>query len=132
MTDPYERGFEVARRGRLDLPPEPTRDERTRWQRPGWQVTLLALGVVVLLAVGKSVTARNATGLKANCAKFQLAVAEKSVPSHGDSPLHWAATAPAGTRFVVAIDKPAGSANGHEQVTRVETMSSGPSTRSGR
>lgn len=118
MTDPFERGFEVAQRRRLDLPPEPTHGERKRWQRPSrfsWQVIVGALGLVVLVAIGKAVTARNATGLKADCTKFQLAVAEKSVQSRSSTLLHWAVTAPAGTRFVVAISKPGGSATGQEQ-----------------
>ena len=126
MTDPFERGFESAQRRRLDLPPEPTQDERKRWQRPGrlgWQVIVVALGVVVLIAVGRSVTARNATGLKPDCKRFQLAVGEKTVVSHGPALLHWAATAPAGTRFYVAIAQVDGSVNGFEQRTREQTMS---------
>jgi len=128
VTDPFERGFESAQRRRLDLPPEPTSEERKRWQRPGrlgWQVILIALGVVVLLAVGRAVTARNATGLHANCAKFQLAVAEKSVPSRGATLLHWAVTAPAGTRFVVSLNRPGVSLDrGDQQSSREVTMSS--------
>ena len=125
MTDPFERGFEVAQRRRLDLPPEPTQDDRKRWQRPGrlgWQVIVIALGVVVLLAIGRSVTARNATGLKADCTKFQLAVGEKSVVSRGPALLHWAVTAPVGSRYVVAISKPEGSVNGQQQGTREQVM----------
>jgi hypothetical protein len=128
VTDPFEHGFEVAQRRRLDLPLEPMRDERRRWQRPGrigWQVIVAALGVVVLVAVGRAATARNATGLKANCAKFQIAVGEKSVPSRGATLLHWAVTAPADTRFAVAIDRPGGDANGHAQVAPVQTMGKG-------
>lgn len=128
MTDPYEHGFEVAQRRRLDLPTDPIRDERKRWQRPGrigWQVILVALGVVVLLAVGRAVTARNATHLRADCTRFQLAIAETSLQSRGAGLLHWAVTAPAGTRFVVAIDRPPGGDGRHEQVTPVETMGSG-------
>jgi len=128
VTDPFERGFEVAQRRRLDLPPEPVDDERKRRQRPGrlgWQVILIALGVVVLLAVGRSVTARNATALKADCTKFQLAVGEKSVVSRGPALLHWAVTAPAGARFSVAISKPQGSVNGQEQGTRELVMGKG-------
>ena len=126
MTDPYEQGFEVAQRRRLNLPPEPPPEERKRWQRPsriGWQVIVVALGVVVLLAIGRAVTSRNATGLKADCTRFQIAVAEKSVTSRGSTLLHWAVTAPAGTHFTVAIDKPAGSVTGHEQQTPLQTMS---------
>ena len=128
MTDPFEHGFEVAQRRRLDLPLEPINDERRRWQRPGrigWQVIVAALGVVVLVAIGRSVTARNATGLKANCTKFQLAAGEKSVPSRSATLLHWAATAPAGTRFVVAIDRAGSAATAHAQATPVQTMGSG-------
>jgi hypothetical protein len=128
VTDPFEHGFEVAQRRRLNLPPEPPPEDRKRWQRPtrlGWQVIVVALGVVVLLAVGRAVTARNATGLKGDCKKVQLAVAEKSVQSRGAGLLHWAATAPAGTRFVVAIDSLGGDANGHAQVTPTQTMGSG-------
>ena len=127
MTDPFERGFEVAQRRRLDLPPEPT-DERKRWQRPGrigWQVIVGALAVVLLLAVGRAVTARNATGLKADCTRMQLAVAEKSVQSRGSSLLHWAVTAPAGTRFAVSINPRGPSVNGAEQSTPEQTMSKG-------
>ena len=125
MTDPYEHGFEVAQRRRLDLPPEPLHDEHKRWQRPGrvgWQVLVVALGVVVLLAVGRAVTSRNATGLKADCSRFQLAVAEKSVTSRGSTLLHWAVTAPAGTHFTVAIDNPQGGPNPHAQDTPLQTM----------
>ena len=125
MTDPYEHGFEVAQRRRLNLPPEPPPQVRKRWQRPGrigWQVIVVALGVVVLLAVGRAVTARNATGLKADCSKFQIAVAEKTVRSRGPELLHWAVTAPAGSHFTVAIDRPAGGPNGHEQGTPLQTM----------
>ena len=128
MTDPFEHGFEVAQRRRLDLPPEPTKDERKRWQRPGrlgWQVIVGALGLVLLVAIGKAVTARNATGLKADCKRFQLAVGEKTVASRGPTLLHWAVTAPAGTRFIVAIAKPGGSAQGQEQGTREQVMGSG-------
>ena len=127
MTDPYEHGFEVAQRRRLDLPPEPTKEERKRWQRPGrvgWQVIVFALGVVVLVAVGKAVTARNATGLKADCTKFQLAVAEKSVQSRSSTLLHWAVTAPAGTRFVVSINpRGASFTDPRQQSTQDLTMS---------
>lgn len=125
MTDPYEHGFEVVQRRRLNLPPEPPPEERKRWQRPsrvGWQVIIVALGVVVLLAVGRAVTSRNATGLKPDCTRFQIAVAEKSVTSRGSTLLHWAVTAPAGTHFTVAIDKPQGGPNGHEQDTPLQTM----------
>ena len=128
MTDPFERGFDSAQRRRLDLPPEPTKDERKRWQRPGrlgWQVIVGALGVVLLLSIGRAVTARNATGLKADCKRFQLAVGEKSVVSRGPTLLHWAVTAPVGTRYVVAIAKPGGSAHGQEQGTREQVMGSG-------
>ena len=126
MTDPFERGFEVAQRRRLDLPPEPTKDERKRWQRPGrlgWQVIVGALGLVLLVAIGRAVTARNATGLKADCKRFQLAVGEKTVASRGPTLLHWAVTAPAGTRFIVAIAKPGGSAQGQAQGTHEQVMS---------
>src|SRR3954470_13646923 len=103
---------------------------RGRLRRPGpgrigCEVIVAALGVVVLVAVGRAATARNATGLKANCAKFQIAIGEKSVPSRGATLLHWAVTAPAGTPYVVAIDRPGGSVNGHEQATREAAMGSG-------
>lgn len=125
MTDQFEQGFEAAQRRRLNLPPELPPEQHKRWQRPGrvgWQVILVALGFVLLLAVGRAVSARNATGLKADCAKFQLAVADSSVRSRGSTLLQWAATAPAGTRFVVGIDRPGGSVTAHEQVTPVQTM----------
>jgi hypothetical protein len=128
VTDPFEHGFEVAQRRRLDLPPEPTKEERKRWQRPGrtgWQVIVFALAIVLLLSIGKAVTARNATGLKGDCSRFQLAVAEKSVQSRGAALLHWATTAPAGTRFVVAIDKTGAPVTEHEQATPPQTMPSG-------
>jgi hypothetical protein len=132
MTDPFEHGFEVAQRRRLNLPPDLPPDlppgHRKRWQRPSrisWQVIVVALGVVVLLAIGRAVTSRNATGLKADCTKFQLAVAEKSLTSRGAALLHWAATAPAGTRFTVTIDRPDGDSNGHAQQTPTQTMGRG-------
>jgi hypothetical protein len=128
VTDPFERGFDVAQRRRLDLPPEPAKDERRRWQRPGrlgWQVIVGALGLVLLFAIGKAATARNATGLKADCTRFQIAVAEKSVPSRSATLLHWAVTSPAGTRFVVAIDTTSGSSPAHAQAAPGETMGKG-------
>ena len=127
MTDPYEHGFEVAQRRRLDLPPEPlAAPARKRWQRPGrvgWQVIVVALGVVVLLAIGRAVTARNATDLKPDCSHFQLAVAEKTIESRGPALLHWATTAPAGTRYEVAIRPPDGLL--HAQTTPPQAMSAG-------
>jgi hypothetical protein len=123
VTDPYEHGFEVAQRRRLNLPVDPPAEHRKRWQRPGrlgWQVLVVALGVVVLLAIGRAMTARNATGLKADCNRAQLAVAEKTVVSRGPALLHWAATAPSGTRFFVAIT-PVGSST-PAQATPMETM----------
>ena len=127
MTDPYEHGFEVAQRRRMHLPPEPlTSPGRGRWQRPGrvgWQVLLVALGVVVLLAVGRAVTARNATGLKADCSRLQLATAETSVQSRGPQLLHWAVTGPRGTRFQVAIQPPDGLL--HAQFSPAQSMPGG-------
>jgi hypothetical protein len=126
VTDPYEHGFEVAQRRRLDLPLEPPPEERKRWQRPGrlgWQVVVVALGVVVLLAVGRAVTARNATGLKASCSRLQLAVAEKTVRSRGPELLHWAVTGPKGIRFMVAIQPPDGLL--HAQISPTQTMPGG-------
>ena len=127
MTDPYEHGFEVAQRRRLDLPPEPLiPPDRKRWQRPGrlgWQVIVVALAVVVLLGIGRAVTARNATGLKADCSRLQLAVAEKSLTSRGPQLLHWAVTGPKGTRFQVAIQPPDGLV--HAQLSPAQTMSDG-------
>jgi hypothetical protein len=126
VSDPYEHGFEVAQRRRLDLPPEPEPERHSRWQRPGrvgWQVLVVLLGIVVLVAIGRAMTARNATNLRADCTHMRLAVAEDSVVSRGSSLLHWAATAPSGTRFVVAID-PAGSAR-HAQVTPAQSMGGG-------
>ena len=128
MTDPFERGFELAQRRRLDLPLEPSEQERKRWQRPGqfgWQVIVGALGLVLLVAIGKAVTSRNATGLKADCSRMQLSVAEKTVPTRGATLLHWAVTAPAGTRFVVGIDSATGDVNGHAQATPEQAMSKG-------
>jgi hypothetical protein len=128
VTDPYEHGFEVAQRRRLNLPPEPPPEDRKRWQRPsriGWQVIVVALAVVVLLAIGRAVSSRNATGLKADCSRFQIAVAEKSVTSRGSTLLHWAVTAPAGTRFTVSIDRPGGDQNAHAQETPTQTMGTG-------
>ena len=128
MTDPFEHGFEVAQRRRQELPPEPTKEERKRWQRPGrvgWPVVLVALGAVIVLAVGRATTARNATHLKADCARYQIAVAEASVQSRGAGLLHWAVTAPAGAAYVVAIDPVAGSSTGRGQSTPVQTMGSG-------
>lgn len=126
MSDPYEHGFEAARRRRLDLPPELPPERRSRWQRPGrlgWQVLVVALGVVVLLAVGRAVTARNATGLSADCSRLQLAVAEKSVPSKRAQLLHWAATGPKGLRYTVAIVST--ERTGRTQTTAVQTMPAG-------
>jgi hypothetical protein len=128
VTDPYEHGFEVAQRRRLNLPPEPPPEQRKRWQRPsriGWQVIVVALGVVVLLAIGRAATSRNATGLKADCSRYQVAVAEKSLTSRGSTLLHWAATAPAGTRFTVAINTLTGAVTDHKQVTSAQTMGRG-------
>ena len=77
MTDPYEHGFEVAQRRRLDLPPEPTKEERKRWQRPGrvgWQVIVFALGVDDLerhVAIVQNVT-REVDGAHAAAAQFAL------------------------------------------------------------
>ena len=129
MTDPYEHGFEVAQRRRLHLPPEPmVPPGNKRWQRPGrvgWQTLVVTLGVVVLIAIGRAVTAQHATGLKANCSREQISIAEKSVQSRGSALLHWAVTAAPGTRFVVAIDRPEGSVNAHEQATTEQSMSKG-------
>jgi hypothetical protein len=138
--DPFEHGFEVAQRRRLDLPPvdlppEPGR----RWQRParlGWRVLLLLLAVVVLLGIGRAVTARNSTGLRSDCSRVQLALAEHSVVSRSSTLLHWAATAPVGTRYVVAVnaqsvDVAVGPPTAvpktgpHAQVSSVQTMGTG-------
>lgn len=106
--DPFEHGFEVAQRRRLDLPPVDTPTEPgRRWQRParfGWRVIVALLAIVVLLGIGRAMTARNSTGLKSDCSRVQLSLAEKSVVSRSSTLLHWAATAPVGTRFVVAIN----------------------------
>ena len=138
--DPFEHGFEVAQRKRLDLPPIDIPDDAgSRWQRParlGWRVLLILLAIVVLLAVGRAVTSRNSTGLKSDCSRVQLAVAEKSVASRSSTLLHWGATAPAGTKFVVAINArtvdPTASpptatpASGTQtQVSPVQTMTTG-------
>jgi hypothetical protein len=126
VSDPYEHGFEVAQRRRLDLPVEPPPQEHRRWQRPGrlgWQVVVAALGVVALLAIGRAVTARNATGLKPNCSRLALAVAEKTVQSHGPALLHWAATGPKGTKFIVAIEPSDGLARA--QVSPDQVMPGG-------
>jgi hypothetical protein len=123
VTDPYEHGFEVAQRRRLHLPLDPPPESRKRWQRPGrlgWQVLVVALGVVVLLAVGRAITARNATRLKPSCSQLQLAVAETSVVSRGAGLLHWAVTGPAGMTFQVAIEPPGGRS--HAQISPAQVM----------
>jgi hypothetical protein len=117
--DPYERGFEVAQRRRVDLR-EPPPDVVRRPPRMSWKVVLGALAVVVLIAVGRGISARDATSLHASCTKAQLALGEKSVPSRGPQLLHWAATVPAGTRFLVAVD--AAGHSGHAQQSPVQVM----------
>jgi hypothetical protein len=106
--DPFEHGFEVAQRRRLALPPVDVPPEPGgRWQRParfGWRVVVALLAIVVLLGIGRAMTARNSTGLKSDCSRVQLALGDSSVASRSSTLLHWAATAPVGTKFVVAIN----------------------------
>lgn len=120
--DPYEHGFEVAQRRRLNLREldedspygAPKRPPRISWK---WLLALLA--VVLMLGIGRSITARNATALKANCSKVQIGLGETSLRTHGPQLLHWAVTGAPGTRFVVAIGDPGTAAH---QSTTVQTM----------
>lgn len=104
--DPYQYGFDVGQRRRLPLPDLPDEDLRRRRRPPRdtWKWVIGGLAVVTAVAIGRGIAGRHATSLTADCHRLQVAVGEKSVPSRGAELLHWAVTAPAGTRYVVAVN----------------------------
>jgi hypothetical protein len=120
--DPYERGFEVTRRRQLDLTKLDVDNPYGAKPPPriSWRWLLALLGIVVVLAIGRSV--RNSSDLRPDCTRLQVAVAESSVRTSAPDLVHWSVTGPAGTSYLVALD-PHGS-HRHTRTTQLRRMPS--------
>jgi hypothetical protein len=124
-ADPYEHGFEAVQRQRLQLPPaEAEGGPLKRPPRVSWRWLVIALAVVAAIAIGRGLTS-SSNALHANCSKAQVAVSEKSVTSHGSGVLNWSATAPAGTRYAVAINAGSVTASGSSDQPTAEAAGAG-------